>query len=267
MPRITTQKEFKANRKVNFCYLCGKPLDNCKPTDDDHCPPKSIFSKQDRANYPIVLKVHRKCNHEKHLDDEMLSLFFDPLSKQGKARKDKHRNKMEKRKVSVNFQNHQLYGYTDLPLRPFASRVAQCMHAILYKECFPNGVIEGGITYPFTEVSQSGELLSKKSFEDSLFIARKIAGSIKADTFDCIIAYNKKFKYVCCWADHVERPVCLYAFDIMNMAHMASSVTGLPKAVIGHYFMNPPTSEYSKVANIEIPLSAADVEYPLPTKC
>ena len=135
MPRITTQKEFKANRKLDFCYLCGKPFDNNgQPIDDDHCPPKSIFNPNDRSNYPIILEVHTKCNHGWHLSDEMLSLLFDPLSEQGKVAKVKHRSKMEKRKVTLNIKGVSFNGYADLPLRPFAYRIIQCMHAILYKE-------------------------------------------------------------------------------------------------------------------------------------
>lgn len=266
MPRIVTQKEFKASKKPSFCYLCGEPLDNGEPTDDDHCPPKSIFNKKDRANYPIILKAHKKCNHTKHLDDEILAVFFDPLSKQGKVEKDKHRLKMDKRKISVHFPNRHIDAYTDLPFRRFASRIAQGMHAILYEECFPNAIIKGEITYPFTEVSQEGEVISEKHKIQSLDIAMTIARSIKADKFDCVIAYNNQFKYVCCWSPFDDVPVCLFAFDIMNMAQMASTSTGLPKVVIGHYIMKPPKSSYSKATTLEMPLSLAEIEYPLPSK-
>ena len=131
MPRITTQQEFKEYKNLLFCYLCGEPLNNGMPVNDDHCPPKAIFNPKDRANYPILLKVHEKCNHEKHLSDEMLSLFFDPLSNQGKVNKDKHQRQMDKRKVYVQLPSSQLSGYTDLPLKSFASRLIQCMHSIL----------------------------------------------------------------------------------------------------------------------------------------
>jgi len=267
MPRITTQQDFKVNKNLPFCYLCGEPLDNGEPTDVDHCPPKSIFSKQDRADYPIVVKVHKKCNHDRHLDDEMLSLLFDPLSKQGKVDEGKHRAKMEKRKVSLNVFDRELDGYTNLPLRPFASRVVQCMHAILYKEYFPNGVVRGEIIYPFAELSQEGEWISARNQKQALDIAQTLGASIKADTFDCIIAYNSKFKYVCCWSPYDDISVCLYAFDIMNMSQMAAIPTGLPKVVVGNYRLKHPQSEYSKATSIMIPLSVEQLEYPLPREC
>jgi len=265
MPRITTQQALKANKHIPFCYLCGEPLDNGLPLNDDHCPPKSIFNSKDRTDYPIILKVHQKCNHEKHLSDELLSVFFDPLSNQGKVDKDKHQKKMYKRKVNVQFPRGRLVGYTDLPLMPFASRLAQCMHAILYKEYFPNGVIRGEIRFPFAEVSQEGEVLSEKFKEQSLNIAMTIASSIKADKYDCVIAYNKQFKYVCCWSPFDDASACLFAFDIMNMARMASTITGLPKVVIGHYFMKHPDSDYSTATTIDTSPSMAQIEYPLPT--
>ena len=267
MRRITTQREFKAQKNLPFCYLCGEPLDNGLPINDDHCPPKSIFNSSDRADYPIILKVHEKCNHEQHLRDEMLSLFFDPLSNQGKAKKDKHQRQMDKRKVHVQFPNSQLVGYTDLPLMPFASRLVQSMHAILYKQYFPNGVIKGEIRFPFGEVSQKGEVLSEKFKEQSLNIAKTIACSIKVDKFDCVIAYNNQFKYVCCWSPFDDISVCLFAFDIMNMARMASTITGLPKAVIGHYYMKHPDSDYSVATTIDTSPSMAQIEFPIPLKC
>jgi len=264
MPRITTQKEFARSKQLGFCYLCGEQLDNGYPTDDDHCPPKSIFNAKDRSNYPIILKVHKQCNHAWHLIDDMLSVIFDPLSGQGKIAEEKHRNKMEKRKVSVNLDGQKLDGYTNLPFRTFARRVVKCMHALLYKEWFPKG-IQDQIMYPFAEANQQGKLISAEVSEISRSMSRRIASSVKADTFDCIIAYNNKFKYVCCWSTYDSgKPICLYAFDILNMSQMACPTAGLPRAVIGHYVMNPPKSDYSRATNLEIPLSAEEIEYPLP---
>jgi hypothetical protein len=264
MPRITTQKEFAQHKQLGFCYLCGEPLDNGYLLDDDHCPPKSIFNVTDRSDYPIKLKVHKQCNHAWHSGDDLLSLFFDPLSEQGKAANEKHRNRMEKHKVSVDLQDHTLVGYTNLPLRPFAARVVRCMHALLYKESFPEGV-QGHIMYPFGEANQRGQLISTEMSAISLSMSRRIASSLKAATFDCVIAYNGKFKYVCCWSIYDSgKPICLYAFDVLNMAQMAYPMAGLPKTVVGHYVMNPPHSDYSKATDLEIPLSVDEVEYPLP---
>ena len=69
MPRIITQKEFAGHKQLGFCYLCGEPLDNGLPLDDDHCPPISFFHATDRTNYPVKLKVHKECNHAQHRND------------------------------------------------------------------------------------------------------------------------------------------------------------------------------------------------------
>jgi len=264
MPRITTQREFAEGKQPSFCYLCGKPLDNGYPTNEDHCPPKSIFRVNDRSDYPIILKVHEDCNQEWCPADDMLSLFFDPLSGQGKAEKKKHRRRMEKRKVSVDLGGHAIDGYTDLPLRPFAARVVRCMRAILYKEWLPRGV-EGHIMFPFAEANRQGEFVSAQQSKMSLAMARTIANSVKADTFDCVIAYNGKFKYVCCWSSYDSgMPICLWAFDILDMWQMAEPSPGLPKAVIGHYAVNLPEGSHSKATTLEMPLTTREAEYPFP---
>jgi hypothetical protein len=265
MPRITTQREFAESKQPSFCYLCGEPLDNGDPTNEDHCPPKSIFGISDRSDYPIVLKVHEDCNHQWCLSDDMLVLFFDPLSGQGKVGKERHRSRMEKRKVSVGFEGRVIDGYTNLPLRPFAARVVRCMHAVLYKEWLPPGVAEGHIMFPFAEANRQGELVSAQQSKVSLAMARTIASSVKADTFDYVIAYNRKFKYVCCWSsDECGMPICLWAFDILNMSQMAEPFPGLPKAVIGHYAVSLPRGSHSKATVLSMPLTTGEAEYPFP---
>ena len=156
MPRITTQKAFAQSKQLSFCYLCGQPLNNGNPINDDHCPPKSIFNSDDRSNYPIILKVHEQCKHDWHVIDDKLSLLFDPLSGQGKIYKEKHRKKMQK--ASVCIQNRMIEGFTGLPLRAFAGRIVRCMYAILYKQWLPQGV-QGHIMYPFPEQNQKDQLI------------------------------------------------------------------------------------------------------------
>jgi hypothetical protein len=266
MPRITTQKEFAQHRQLAFCYLCGERLDNGYPLNEDHCPPRSIFAPRDRADYPVKLRVHKQCNDAWHLSDDVLSLLFDPVSGQGKAASEKHRRRMEKHKTNIDRPDCTIVGYTDLPLRPFAWRVVRCMHALLYKEALPENIAGAGhVMYPFGEASPSGRLISNDISAVSLAMSRRIASSLKASTFDYVSAYNGKFKYICCWAAYDNgKPICLFAFDLLNMAEMAYPMGGLPKAVIGHYMINPPPSEYSRATNLEIPLTTDEIQYPLP---
>ena len=51
----------------------------------DHCPPESMFAISDRANYPIKLKVHARCNHRWHSEDEKMAIFYDVLHGNKKA--------------------------------------------------------------------------------------------------------------------------------------------------------------------------------------
>ena len=264
MPRIVSQKDFSKHRKLTFCYLCGKPLDGTSPTNDDHCPPKSVFNAIDRSNYPIILKVHKKCNHSWHLSDDMLSRFFDPLSNQGKVNKSKHQKQMEKRKVGIVFQGFEVYGYKDVPLRPFGKRLIQCMHALLYKEWLPTGTI-CDIMFPFAQANQKGQSVSDEIRDVSLAMSKRIVSSVKAESYDFVTAYKNKFKYVCCWSTFDSgNPICLFAFDIMHMSKMAIPLCVLPKAAIGYYALKPPQAEHSKATKLQLPLTEEDILYPLP---
>jgi hypothetical protein len=263
MRRITTQDCFGQNKQLPFCYLCGKALDDGRPTNDDHCPPKRVFHASDRSDYPIILKVHEECNHAWHLSDDLLSLFFDPVSQQGKVLKEKHRNRMDKNKVSCNFRGQDIEGYTNIPLRPFALRLIQCMHAILYKEWLPTNT-NCDFLFPFPEIDSKGKLVSEEIYDVSLAMSKRIASSIQANTYDCITAYNNKFKYACCWSTFDSgNPVCVFAFDIMEMAKMAKPIGELPKAVIGSYAMKFPESDHSNATRLELSIKVNDLLYPL----
>ncbi|MEK6762867.1 MAG: hypothetical protein AABY96_09150 [Nitrospirota bacterium] len=233
MPQIQTQQEFHRLEKPGFCYMCGLALDNGEVVNSDHCPPEKIFHTTDRENYPIKLKVHACCNHRWQEKDEKLSIFFDVLHGNTKANNPILQQRLSF--VSVITEQGVYKGIADFPIRPLARRIIKCAHAVLYGEYLQAGTLHH-IHYPIPEIDPTKgnepfqNLLQTYSFADELCIAQK------AGTFDSLIAYNRKFKYVCTWSqlDNGD-PICIFAFDIYRLSGFAVKIKDFPSAVIGFY--------------------------------
>ena len=71
-----------ASIEPDFCYLCGKAL--CDPTNDDHVPPKQLFTKSLRRQFnPSKLqsiKVHLECNASYQIDEDYFVTTLAPFA-------------------------------------------------------------------------------------------------------------------------------------------------------------------------------------------
>jgi hypothetical protein len=68
------------DQQTGICYLCGKSL--IGEIDDDHVPPKHLFSKEIRSKHVpnlLTLRMHKACNSSYQLDEEYFIHTFAPL--------------------------------------------------------------------------------------------------------------------------------------------------------------------------------------------
>lgn len=259
MPHITSQKEYQELQKPSFCYFCGRVLDNGEPLNSDHCPPEKIFHVDDRVNYPIKIKVHEKCNHSWNLEDDKLSVFFDVLHGGKKANKDEHNRKLTFTDIETEQGIYQ--GITHFPLEPLAYRIMRCAHSLLYGE-FIKQDTPHYIHYPWPKLNhETGEPychdMQTYSFSNELCIAQKTG------SYDSLIAYNKKFRYVCTWSklDNCE-DICIFAFDIYQLSQFAVKINDFPEAVIGFYKIPRPVNG-SRCSQLRVENTDAEILYPI----
>ena len=238
MPRLLTQSQYQRWPKPDFCYLCGQPLASGLPLNDDHCPPQGMFAVEDRANYPVKLQVHAKCNHKWHLADETMSIFLDAQHGAGKATDPSHLKKLH----FIDIENDQgIYqGITKFPMRPLAHRIIRCMHALLYGMPLPLQTLHD-VHYPIPEVDTSNGNRPVQHHPQTYQFANELCTAQRTNTHDAVRAYNGKFKYVCTWHEMDNGTlICLFAFDIYRMAKFAVKIPDFPQATIGFYASEKP---------------------------
>ncbi len=260
MPRISTQKEFQTAHKPDFCYLCGKPLQDGQTLNSDHCPPEKIFAVHDRANYPIKLQVHKKCNHSWHLADEKLSIFFDVLHGAEKASNPEHVKKLTFLSIPTDQGVYQ--GLTRFPFKALVVRIVRCVHALLYSEFLPRETMHH-FHFPIPEVNpQKGNEPIMHEMQTYAF-SNALCTALKTETFDCIYAYNNEFKYVCTWSalDNGE-PICIFAFDIYRLSKFAVKIKDFPEAIIGFY-AHPCPENASIGSKLVVENTDKEILYPL----
>ena len=86
----------------------------------------------------------------------------------------------------------------------------------------------------------------------------------KTQTHDSIIAYNRKFQYVCTWSQLDNGvPICIFAFDIYRLSRFAVKIQDFPKAVIGFYSVASTPKTATKCSEIRIENTDEEILYPI----
>lgn len=261
MPRILNQSQFLQWEKPSFCYFCGEALENGTPVNDDHCPPQGMFAVADRANYPIKLTVHAKCNHQWHIEDEKMAIFYDVLHGGKKA----SMPALQKKLSFLDIENDQgiFQGITNFPIRPLACRIVQCIHALLYGEYLPAQTINH-IHYPIPEVDRSNSNRPAPQKAQTDAFARELCIAQKTMTHDSVVAYNRKFRYVCTWSQLDNgTPVCIFGFDIYHLSRFALELQDYTKAIVGAYRAAKIPDIASKCSDIPTAISQDEILYPI----
>lgn len=87
--------EAKHRKKIDACYLCGKPLEG--PTSADHVPPKLFFPEAKGLDL-LTIPTHPGCNLSYQLDEEYFVHTLLPMTKGSEAGDAQHvrvRRKMD----------------------------------------------------------------------------------------------------------------------------------------------------------------------------
>jgi hypothetical protein len=260
MPMICSQQQFRSASKPDFCYLCGDTLLSGRPTNRDHCPPKSWFDASDREDYPIVLEVHEACNNKWKLPDETMSGLFAAFH-EGYAGRDLSR---QRKPESLEIENDQgIYpAMTNVPFVPQSHRVIRCMHALLYGEFLPSQT-GNWLHVPIPEVNPKDGNRPVRPELQTYAMANALCTAQKARTSDRVKAYGGSFEYVCTWTKTDNgKPMCIFAFDIHRVARAAVQIEDFPRAFIGFYFAPSPKLG-SRCSDVLVENTDEEILYPI----
>lgn len=249
--RISTQKELRAHGKPAFCYLCGLKLTGLDE-DRDHCPPKGLFFKEDREDFPVILPTHKACNNGWKESDEIVAIVTDALHERRKSSDTGITRKIEA--YSVPFNKGEAIGVTNVPLLPMAKRVLRGMHALLYRSFLPGGIRETmHVPLPTADIS-TGQYI--QPLDQAFAFGLAIRKALLTGSADTLTAYNGDFRYACVWS-HLNsgEPFCIFAFDIYAFHCLSPNVENFPRVFVGCYVPEdiPLTAAWESPLKFDIP--------------
>src|ERR1700736_5701494 len=82
MVSLHVQKNFRAVRRLPFCYLCGRGFVDADRVDRDHVPPKSVFNAGDKEP-ALILKTHFACNTSLSVEDRKIGQLIALRRREG----------------------------------------------------------------------------------------------------------------------------------------------------------------------------------------
>lgn len=237
MTAIITQKQARAIRNLNFCYLCGRGLEDGEKPTEDHVPPECMFLKEDH-DFPIIMMVHPKCNADWSVNDERVGFLISLL--QGKDIST-HSSKFKLAIASDKNNQSRFPLLGGIPLKPMICRIVRAFHAALYQEYLPLET-RNSILTPIPEAEFiDGHVRVKAVLPQFRVFSDALRKNMATKTTDRIYANNGKLRYECCWikSDDGKQNICVFGLRIYDWSKLGDEISPEEYACLGAYM---PTS-------------------------
>lgn len=234
MPEILSQAAAQEAKRIPFCYLCGQRVFK-DHRNDDHVPPKALFSKDDRAKGPVLkLWTHPECNAQCSAEDErtaqLLSVFLwnDGI--------DPQRSHLKFIRNRIDQFGNKLECVSGANLDWSIIRWIRGFHAALYGEYAPPH-LQYAPSLPFamgTLTEDRAKMRAPQLAHEEL--VRTLVINRWSHTTNRIVLYGGKLEYECCWTryDHGS-DMCIWALRIYNWEKLGMPPVGPGRGCVGCY--------------------------------
>lgn len=236
MPSVTTQQQLqRARKRVDHCYLCGKPLVGDRPVNRDHAPPKALFVDADHAT-PMILPTHVACNGNRSQQDEIVGqLFYLLHGRQIEPQRD--RRGLEQVSDTAGGL-HVVLPARHVFFEGEIDRWVRACHATLYGRVLPKVGVQRNIHPPMPtgEFDEEGRICFDQVLPQVPKFVEVIRRNRAAGTLDRIEAWNGKFRYECTWLQgQQERWACVWAMRVYDWERLGETWQQEPRGCTGYY--------------------------------
>jgi hypothetical protein len=251
MPSLSVQKDFRAIRRLPFCYLCGRDFVEDDLLSGDHVPPQATFNARDRE--PVLrLETHKACNESFSVDDKKVAQLIAMRRLQGPS---------SQRDAALKFAEYPGFGagVMNLDVDQAVWRWIRGFHAALYRQ--PLVTNNHAIVTPFPRADMSSGLPKVHALRPQHALAvRVIKYNRLSGNLDTLVANKRQLRYECVWVedDRGGRWFCMFALDIYDWKDLGSHSAEIPaRGCAGMYalsdFSLPAGATVAKEPAIEIP--------------
>ena len=257
MPELLSQSDFRAVRRLPFCYLCGTSFSPVEKCTRDHIPPQSVFAKEDH-NVPLILMTHYECNHEQKEYDEIIGQLVAVIH----GRYPNERN-LKLRADVVDMPDHDIpfLAIRGIRLHFVVWRWIRAFHAALYGEFLPDDTMLAFHSPMPQGKNNNGEYVITEHLKQHALFVSVIHRNRAACTLDRIVCNNSKCVYECAW-DQLDngRSICIFALQVYDWKRLGDSAHFASRGCVGLYRpVAGRPSNATRGTRLEFPLRGVDL--------
>lgn len=234
LPAILTQRAAKEAKRIQFCYLCGKKLLR-DHRNDDHVPPKALFSKDDRAKGPVLkLWTHPECNARCSAEDERTAQLLSTVLWNDGI--DPQRSHLKLIRNRVDQHGNKLDGVSGANLDWSIVRWIRGFHAALYGEFAPSHLhYAPSLPFAMGKLTEDRTVLRDPQPVHEELVRTLVINRL-SHTTDRIVLYGGKLEYECCWSHYDNgSDMCIWALRIYDWEKLGLPPVGPGRGCVGCY--------------------------------
>jgi hypothetical protein len=251
MPSLSVQKDFRAVRRLPFCYLCGRDFAGGDLLTGDHVPPRATFNARDRE--PVLkLQTHKACNESFSVEDKKVAQLIAMRRLQGPS---------SERDAALEFTVFPGFGagVMNLDVDQAVWRWIRGFHAALYRQPLVTNSYSIVTPFPRAEMSSGAPKVRQLRPQHALAV-KTIKYNRLSSNLDTLVANKRQLRYECVWAedDGGGKWFCMFALDIYDWKDLGGRSAEAPaRGCAGMYacrdYSLPPGATVAKDPIIEIP--------------
>ncbi|MBA3698316.1 MAG: hypothetical protein H0W78_05645 [Planctomycetes bacterium] len=237
MPTFATEHDLqRARGRIDRCYLCGNPLNDGRPNNRDHAPPRALFLEADRTS-PLILPTHEACNGARSERDEIVGQLVHILHR-------RHPDPERDRRGLEAIPDQQGHIHAVLPARHLffsgeIDRWVRACHATLYGVVLPRRGVQRNIhpPMPTSTFADDGTVLFDPVLPQVAKFVEVIRRNRMANTLDAITAWNDRFRYECIWVQADTSPwLCMWAMRVYDWERLGETWPTERRGCTGFYW-------------------------------
>ncbi|MES2508844.1 MAG: hypothetical protein V4625_02900 [Pseudomonadota bacterium] len=236
MVTVSTQRQLREVRDLDFCHACAKPISSIDATNFDHVPAQACFDVADR-NPPLKLRTHFQCNNDHTANDEKLGQL---IAAHRHMAIDPEQSRLNVKLLGTSGSGPQFAYFDNLDVVGAVRRWVGGFHAALYREPLPPDSWFQ-VTTPLPRGTiRDGSVHVEPILPQHLVFVEALKSNRAMGRIDRVVTCAAKMRYECVWveADGDAGLFCIFGLDIYEWTGLGDGKNFGTRGCTGAYRLN-----------------------------